>query len=139
MTPRLRCLAGLAAFLASFWFTLEAARACACCSNRAQRYVAVEKLDDHRLGVIEQMTFAREAFVAEGADDHPAEVQRLGTRLRLAVTRTAQEMVLSFRGEQGEFSAVTLTIPATSPSSRSIREPRKRTPASAPASTRNGN
>jgi hypothetical protein len=96
-----------------FWFSTDAVQACACCSNRAQRYVEVEKLDDYRLGVIEQMAFAREAFVAEGADDHPVEVRQLGTRLLLTVMRTAKEIVLSFRGEQGGSTVVTLTMPGS--------------------------
>lgn len=103
----------LAAALATLWLATTAALACACCSNRASRYVEVERLGEHRLNVIEQMTFARAAFVAEGAADHPAEIQQLGTRLQLSVTRSAQEMVFSFRGQRDLVTVLTLAMPAT--------------------------
>ncbi|OFX06900.1 MAG: hypothetical protein A3D94_21425 [Alphaproteobacteria bacterium RIFCSPHIGHO2_12_FULL_66_14] len=99
--------------LVPFWFATDAALACACCSNRAARYVEVEKLSESRLGEIERMTFAEEAFVAEGADDHPVEIQNLGTKLPLAVARTQKEIVFSFRDQLGRVAALTLAIPDT--------------------------
>ena len=113
MTPHIRYLTGMAAALVTFWFATDAALACACCSNRAARYVEVEKLDEHRLGVIEQMTFAKEAFIAEGADDHPVDIRNLGTPLQLAVAQTRKEMTFSFRDQQGGATALTLAIPDT--------------------------
>ena len=113
MAPHIRYLTGIASALATFWFATDAALACACCSNRAARYVEVEKLGEYRLGVIERMTFAEEAFLAEGADDHPIDIQDLGMTLQLAVTRTKQEMVFSFRNPRGRATALTLAIPGT--------------------------
>jgi hypothetical protein len=111
MRPPIRYLAGLASVLVTFWFATDAALACACCTNRASRYVEVEKLGEQRLGVIERMTFAEEAFVAEGAADHPIEIQNLGTNFLLSVTQTSKEIVFSFRDQKGRAGAVTLAIP----------------------------
>jgi hypothetical protein len=113
MTPHMRCLAGLASVLVTFWFATGDALACACCSNTASRYVGVEKLSEQRLGDIGRMTFAEEAFVAETAADHPAEIQNFGTKLQLAVTQSKKEIVFSFRGEAGRAGVLTLAIPDT--------------------------
>lgn len=113
MKPHIRYLAGMASALVTFWFAIDTALACACCSNRASRYVEVEKLSESRLGEIERMTFAEEAFVAEGAGDHPVEIQNLGTKLLLAVAQTRKEIVFSFRDQQGRAGALTLAIPDT--------------------------
>jgi len=113
MTPHIRYLASVTSALVTFWFATDTALACACCSNRASRYVEVEKLSERRLGEIERMTFAEEAFVAEGADDHPIDIQNLGTKLLLAVAQTRKEIVFSFRDQQGRAGALTLAIPDT--------------------------
>ena len=109
---RIRCLTGLASALMSLWFAVDAAHACACCSNRASRYVAIEKLSEHRLGEIERMVFAEEAFPAEDPDP-PTDIQDLGPNLQLAVARTRQELTFSFRGQPGRAGALTLAIPAS--------------------------
>jgi len=109
--PDIRGLIGVASALVAFWSTIGAAFACACCSDTASRYVAVEKLGKERLGVIEQMGFAEEAIVAESAADHPIEIQNLGTRFRLGVTQGRKEIVFSFRDERGRVGTVTLAIP----------------------------
>lgn len=114
MMPHIRYLAGLASVLVTFWFATDAALACACCSNRAARYVAVETLDEFRLGEIGRMTFAGEAFFADGADDHPIDIKDFSAPLRLTVTRTAKEIVFSFRDQRGRATAaLTLAIPGT--------------------------
>lgn len=113
MTPHIRYLAGMVSALVTFWFATDAALACACCSNTASRYVAVEKLSESRRGEIERMAFAAEAFVAETAADHPIDIQNLGTKLLLAVTQTEKEIVFSFRGPSGRAGALTLAIPDT--------------------------
>ena len=113
MTPHIRYLTGISSALVTFWFATDAALACACCSNRAARYVEVEKLSEYRLGEIERMTFAEEAFLAEGADSHPIDIQDLGTTLQLAVARTKKEIVFSFRDQLGRATALTLAIPGT--------------------------
>jgi hypothetical protein len=113
MTPYMRCLAGIMPVLVTFWFATGTALACACCSNTASRYVAVEKLGEQRRGEIERMTFAKEAFVAETAADHPVEIQNLGTKLLLAITQTEKEIVFSFRDERGRAGVLTLAIPDT--------------------------
>jgi hypothetical protein len=109
----MRYLAGVASVLVAAWFSSDAALACACCSNRAERYVGVETLGESRLGVLEQMTFAEDAFLADSAADHPVELRNLDTPLRLTVGRTPKEMVFSFRDRQGRTTVLTLAIPAT--------------------------
>ena len=113
MTRHIHILAGLASALVTFWFATDAALACACCTNRAGRYVDVETMSAYRLDKIEQMTFAEEAFVAQGAADHPIDLDDFGTTVRLAVTQTKTEIVFAFRGEAGGTSDLTLAIPQT--------------------------
>ena len=107
-------LAALASALAALCLATDAL-ACACCTNRAGRYVDVEKLADHRRDTIEQMTFAAEAFVGQGAADHPIDLQDFGPALQLAVTQKKSEIVFAFRGEGsgGRTSEVTLALPDT--------------------------
>jgi hypothetical protein len=113
MTRHLQTLASLASALVTLWFATDTALACACCTNRAARYVAVEKLGAYHLDKIEQMTFAEEAFVAETAADHPIDLQGFGPTLQLAVTQTRMEIVFAFRSEAGRTSDLTLAIPET--------------------------
>ncbi|MPZ33956.1 MAG: hypothetical protein GEV13_23695 [Rhodospirillales bacterium] len=112
MTRHIRTLAGLASALLTLWFATDAL-ACACCTNRAGRYVEVEPLSAYRLDKIEQMTFAEEAFVAQGAADHPIDLQDFGTTWRLAVTQKRTEIVFAFRSEASRTTDVTLAIPGT--------------------------
>lgn len=97
----------------TLWFATDAALACACCTNRAGRYVATESLGAQRLDMIEQMTFAEEAFVAQGAADHPIDLKDFGPTLQLAVRRTKTEIVFAFRGEADRTSDVTFVVPGT--------------------------
>lgn len=108
-----RTVVGLTLTLATLGSATDIALACACCTNRAGRYVDVEKLSSHRLDKIEQMTFAPEAFVAQGAADHPIDLQDFGPNLQLATKRTPTEIVFSFRSDGGHASDVTLTLPDT--------------------------
>jgi hypothetical protein len=107
----LRRLTAIAASLAAFWLATDAALACACCSNRASRYVAIEQLDERRLHQIERMAFAEAAFATAGEADLP--IQDLGSELQLEVARTSNEMVFSFRDEQDRAASLTLAIPGT--------------------------
>jgi hypothetical protein len=110
--PRdIRYLTGIASALLTFWLAADAALACACCSERAARYVAIEKLAASRLGEIERMDFAGDAFIAETAADPVIASQDFGSKLELAVTRTEKAMTFSFRDPQGRAAALTLAIP----------------------------
>jgi hypothetical protein len=113
MRRYLYTLAGLASALATLWFATDVALACACCTNRAGRYVDVEKLSASRLDTIEQMTFAEQAFVGQSAADHPIDLQDFGPALQLAVTQSKTEIVFAFRGDAGRASEVTFTLPDT--------------------------
>ena len=113
MTRHIHILAGLASALVTFWLATDVALACACCTNRAGRYVDVETLSPYRRDKIEQMTFAEEAFVAQGAADHPIDLKDFGPTVRLAVTQTRTEIVFAFRGDAGGTSDLTLAIPQT--------------------------
>jgi hypothetical protein len=103
-------LVALAALVAS-WVATNPALACACCTNRAGRYVAVETLGEPRLGTIEQLSFAEEAFVAQGAADHPIDLQAFGNTVQLTVRQTRTEISFAFRGEDGRTSEVSLPLP----------------------------
>jgi hypothetical protein len=112
MTRYLHVLASLAAALV-FWLAPDAARACACCTDRAGRYVDVEPLGGRRLDMIGQMSFAAEAFVAQGAADHPIDLEDFGPTLQLAAKQTKTAIVFAFRGDGGRASEVTLALPDT--------------------------
>jgi len=112
MPRRIRSLTGLASALVSLWLTVDVAHACACCSNRASRYVAIEKLSEHRLGEIERMVFAEEAFLAEDPDPPTTDIQDFGPKLQLTVAQTRQELTFSFRDQPGRAGALKLAIPA---------------------------
>jgi hypothetical protein len=111
MTRYLHTLAGLASALVTL--ATDTALACACCTNRAGRYVEVEKLSDQRLDTIAQMTFAKDAFVGQSAADHPIDLKDFDTTLQLAVTQTKTEIVFAFRGDANRASEVTLAFPDT--------------------------
>lgn len=113
MRRHLHTLTGFASALVTLWFATDVALACACCTNRAGRYVDVEKLSGWRLDTIEQMTFADEAFVGQTAADHPIDLQDFGPTLQLTVTRTKTEIVFAFRGDASRASEVALTLPDT--------------------------
>ena len=105
--------AGLVSALVTLWIATDVALACACCTNRAGRYVEVEPLSADRLDKIEQMTFAKDAFVAQGAADPPIDLHDFGTSWQLAVTQKRTEIVFTFRGEAGSTTDVTLAVPET--------------------------
>ena len=109
----LRTLTAATSALVTAWFGSDAALACACCTNRAGRYVAVEPVSAWRLDMIGQMTFADEAFVAQGAADHPIDLADFGPTLQLAVRQTGTAIVFALRGERGRTSEVTLRLPDT--------------------------
>ena len=109
----LNTLAALASALVMIGLATDGALACACCTNRAGRYVEVEPLTAWRLDKIEQMTFAEEAFVAQGAADHPIDLTDFGPTLQVAVTQKKTEIVFAFRGDRGRTSEVTLALPDT--------------------------
>jgi len=113
MAKYLHILAGLVSALATFWLATDAALACACCTDRAARYVDVEKLNGWRLDTIEQMTFADEAFVGQSAADYPIDLQDFGPALQLAVRRTKTEIVFAFRGDASRASEVMFILPDT--------------------------
>ena len=109
----MRHLTGIVAALVALCLLSDAALACACCSNRGYRYVAVEQISEPRLREIERMTFDAEAALATGEADAPAEFQEFGTKFTLAVERSEKQMVFSFRSEAGSVATLTLTIPDT--------------------------
>src|SRR5215207_7727216 len=107
MAKYLHILAGLVSALATFWLATDMALACACCTDRAGRHVDVDKLSGWRLDTIEQMSFAKEAFVGQSAADHPIDLHDFGPALQLAVRRTKTEIVFAFRGDANQASEVT--------------------------------
>ena len=59
------------------------------------------------------MTFAAEAFVAQGAADHPIDLEDFGLTLQLAAKQTKTAIVFALRGDGGRASEVTLALPDT--------------------------
>lgn len=109
----MRFLTGLVAALVALWLLSDAALACACCSSRGSRYVAIERTSEPRLREIATMTFAEDAALATGEADAPDAFRTFGTKFELAVARTDTEMVFTFRSEAGEVATLTLAIPDT--------------------------
>ena len=113
MVVSVRTLSGVVAALLAFWSTTGPADACACCSNRGARYVAVEPIGEQRLREIEQMTFDAVAALATGEADAPDAFKEFGTKFVLEVDRIDSQIVFSFRGEGGNIAALTLPLPDT--------------------------
>ena len=109
----MRHLTGIVATLVALCLLSDAALACACCSNRGYRYVAVEQISEQRLREIERMTFDAEAALATGEADAPDAFREFGTKFKLAVERTERQMVFSFESESGSVATLTLAIPGT--------------------------
>ncbi|MFO1083185.1 MAG: hypothetical protein U1E21_01360 [Reyranellaceae bacterium] len=98
----MRPLTGLVAALVALCLASGAALACACCSDRGHRYVAIEKTSEPRLREIAAMTFDEEAALATGTADAPEAFRTFGTTFKLAVARTDTEIVFTFRSEAGD-------------------------------------
>jgi hypothetical protein len=98
----MRPLTGLVAALVALCLASGAALACACCSDRGHRYVAIEKTSEPRLREIAAMTFDEEAALATGSADAPEAFRTFGTTFKLAVARTDTEIVFTFRSEAGD-------------------------------------
>jgi hypothetical protein len=111
--PLIRYLTGLAWAVATIWLATNAAFACACCSDRAARYVEIEPLTESRRHEIEQMAFAKDAFIAGTAADPVIDSRDFGSELQLAVARTGKAMTFAFRDQQGRAATLTFAIPAT--------------------------
>jgi hypothetical protein len=109
----MRHLTGIVAAVVALCLLSDTALACACCSNRGYRYVAVEQISEQRLREIERMTFDAEAALATGEADAPDEFREFGTKFALAVERREKQMVFSFQSETGGVATLTLTIPGT--------------------------
>jgi len=113
MIVSVRTLSGVVAALLTLWSATVPASACACCSNRGARYVAVEPIGEQRLREIEQMTFDADAALATGEADAPPEFREFGTTFALEVERTGNRIVFSFRSQAGSVATLTLALPAT--------------------------
>lgn len=103
-------LSSLALFLA----TQTQALACACCSNRAARYVEVEKLSPQRMDVVDRMVFGKSADVlVSEADDDRSIIDGKSTSFDLAFTRRPDRMIFILRDQQGDAGTLTLKFPKT--------------------------
>jgi len=108
-----RVMAALSS-LALFIAAQTPAFACACCSNRAARYVEVEKLSPHRMAVVDQMTFGKSAdILISEADGDRSIVDSKSTSFDLTFNRRPDRMVFTLRDRQNETSTLTLTLPKT--------------------------
>lgn len=87
------------------------ASACACCTNPGARLVATEKLDPHRLGIIERLAFGKTAQRYGGeADDEDSLIDGAGP-FALVVQRQKDRLVFTFRNKQGQTGSATLVLP----------------------------
>jgi hypothetical protein len=93
----------------------SAALACACCTNPAQRYVAIEKMQPHRLDLVRSLRFAKQAelYLGEGDLGEVKGIVNPTARYVLTVTEEKSRFVFSFRDEKKNEGALTLAIPDT--------------------------
>ena len=88
--------------------------ACACCTHAGSRMVAVEPIDERRLGEIGQMRFAKAAQLSLGEAD--AEIKGIadpGTDYALNVSHEKGRMVFAFRDRKGRAGNLVLAMPRT--------------------------
>jgi len=88
------------------------ASACACCSNRGSRVVAIEKLDQHRIAAIDQMTFGKAAQLYIGeSDGEDTLVEGFGSSYTLHVERQKGRIVFTFRNNKDQPGTAALALP----------------------------
>jgi hypothetical protein len=92
---------------------LEAAHACACCSNQGQRHVGTAKLDATMRDQIDRLRFATDARLYMGERD-PSDIKGIATpsgKYALQVGREAKRWIFTFRDTAGRSGTLTLAIP----------------------------
>jgi hypothetical protein len=110
----LKAAAALFAVVAALVITLNAALACASCSNRGSRYVEVEKRSERRLAAIGEMVFAKQAQRKSAEDDIDIPgMGPFGVELDMKVERKTGANVSSFVDRKGVTATLTLAIPKT--------------------------
>lgn len=111
---RLRFAIGAVLSLAAVAFAAQSAFACACCSNRGDRYVETEKLGPPRITEIDRMAFATTASLLTGeADASIKGVDAPASDYTLAVTYRKDAFVFTFRDPKGRAGTLTLAVPQT--------------------------
>lgn len=113
MWPLMPCWMTAALSLLAILITAQSpAFACACCSNRAARYVEVEKLSPQRMAIVDQMAFGKSAdLLVSEADDNRSIIDSKATSFDLTFKRLPDRMIFTFRDAQNETGTLALMLP----------------------------
>jgi len=108
-----RSLAALLVALAGLAVGPQDARACACCTNTAQRYEAVETLSPDKLDEIGRLRFAPAAqlFTSEADPDMIRGIAAVHAEYVLQVARAQHRWVFTFRDKDGRSGTLVLALP----------------------------
>jgi hypothetical protein len=108
-----RAFVALILGLAGMLGALQAAHACACCSNQGQRHVGTAKLDATLREQIQQLRFAAEAELYMGERD-PSDIKGIAapsSKYTLSVAQEAKRWTFTFGDKAGRSGTLTLAIP----------------------------
>jgi hypothetical protein len=91
----------------------DRASACACCTNPAQRYVGIMKMQPHQLDLVRSLKFAKQAelYLGEGDLGEVKGIANPTSNYELAVADQENRLVFSFR--DGKKNEGTLTLALT--------------------------
>ena len=110
-----KLLLGLLAALPLMIAQADGVLACACCTNPAQRYVAVEKIQPQRLDLVRALRFAKQAelYLGEGDLGEVKGVANPTSNYELTVAGQNNRFVFAFRDGKKNEGTLTLVLPDT--------------------------
>jgi hypothetical protein len=98
---------------AFIFMQVNAAQACACCTNTGQRFVENTKLDSYRRNIISEVRFGKEASLYTDERDL-AEIKGLADPslkpYALSVAQQKDRFVFNFRGDKKNEGTITLVL-----------------------------
>jgi hypothetical protein len=92
---------------------IDAALACACCTDRAQRTDIVQPIDDRVSALLEMVSFRKEAKLAQGSSDDGGlkGLRHPGENFAVSVTWTKERITFSLHDEKGRGGTLSLLDP----------------------------
>lgn len=110
---RIFLAAMLAGTAATVFGAANTASACACCSERGQRFVGTAEVADYQWSEVERVRFAPEAQLYVGAADVSVVtgIANAESSYTLAVKRDGRAVTLEFAGAAGGKGSLSLTLP----------------------------
>ncbi|BCW90358.1 hypothetical protein sos41_35260 [Alphaproteobacteria bacterium SO-S41] len=89
------------------------ASACACCSNRGQRYVETRELQDYQWVEIDRMRFGAtaELFVGEADTDEVTGIANPDSSYAMTATRDGKKITFTFKGADRGNGTLSMVLP----------------------------